>query len=90
MNMLDGLTKSVYLQEGDHSGDGLKMLTEEKFKQFNTIVNRLLILDKDDVVTISLAAKRSDIFIGADYSFRVWVIETRTSLRPVFSDGFER
>ena len=51
MNMLDGLTNSIYLLEGDLSADGPKMLTEEN-KHFSTIVNRLLILDKDDVVII--------------------------------------
>jgi hypothetical protein len=90
MNMLDGLANSVYLQQGDFSGDGTKKLMEEKYIQFNTTLNRLFIVDKDDVVTISLAPKRSDIFVGADYSFRDWVKETRSSLRPVFSDGFER
>jgi hypothetical protein len=63
---------------------------EEKYIQFNTTLNSLFIVDKDDVVTISLAPKRSDIFVGPDYSFRDWVKETRSSLRPVFSDGFER
>jgi hypothetical protein len=28
---------------------------EEKYNQFNNIVNRLFILDKDDVVTVILA-----------------------------------
>jgi hypothetical protein len=90
MNMLDGLANSVYLQQGDFSGDGTKKLIEEKYIEFNTTLNRLFIVDKDDVVTISLAPKRSDIIVGADYSFRDWVKETRSSLRPVFSDGFER
>ena len=90
MNMLDGLANSIYLQKGDLSGDGAKRLMQEKFIQYNTIVNRLFILDRDDVVTISLASKRSDIFVGADFSFRDWVKETRSTLRPVFSDGFER
>jgi hypothetical protein len=90
MNMLDGLANSVYLQQGDFSGDGTKKLMEEKYIQFNTTLNRLFIVDKDDVVTISLAPKHSDIFVGADFSFRDWVKETRSSLRPVFSDGFER
>ena len=90
MNMLDGLANSIYLQKGDLSGDGAKRLMQEKFIQYNTIVNRLFILDRDDVVTISLAPKRSDIFVGADFSFRDWVKETRSTLRPVFSDGFER
>jgi hypothetical protein len=30
MNMLDGLTNSIYLQEGDHSGDGLKNANRRK------------------------------------------------------------
>jgi hypothetical protein len=33
--MLDGLTNSIYLQEGDLYADGPKMLTEEN-KQFST------------------------------------------------------
>jgi hypothetical protein len=37
--MLDGLTNSMYLQKRDLSGDGRKMLTEEKFKHLNAIVN---------------------------------------------------
>jgi hypothetical protein len=90
MNMLDGLANSIYLQKGDLSGDGAKKIMEEKYDQFNTIVNRLFILDKDDVVTVILAPKRSDIFVGADFSFRDWVKETRSNLKPVFSDGFER
>ena len=90
MNMLDGLANSIYLQKGDLSGDGAKKIMKEKYDQFNTIVNRLFILDKDDVVTVILAPKRSDIFVGADFSFRDWVKETRSNLKPVFSDGFER
>jgi hypothetical protein len=90
MNMLDGLANSIYLQEGDLSGDGAKKIIEEKYNQFNTIVNRLFILDKDDIVTVILAPKRSDISVGTDFSFRDWVKETRSSLMPVFSDGFER
>lgn len=90
MNMLDGLANSIYLQEGDLSGDGAKKIMEEKYNQFNTIVNRLFILDKDDIVTVISAPMRSDISVGADFSFRDWVKETRSSLMPVFSDGFER
>jgi signal transduction histidine kinase len=90
INMLDGLANSIYLQQGDLSNYETKHLVEEKFTQFNTTISRLFILDKDDVVTISLAPKRSDIFVGADYSFRSWVKETRKNLIPVFSDGFER
>jgi hypothetical protein len=51
---------------------GLKKIMEEKYNQFNNIVNRLFTLDKDDVVTVILAPKHSDIFVGADFSFRDW------------------
>jgi hypothetical protein len=53
-------------------GMGLKKIMEEKYNQFNNIVNRLFTLDKDDVVTVILAPKHSDIFVGADFSFRDW------------------
>jgi hypothetical protein len=43
MNMLDGLANSIYLQKGDLSWDGAKKIMEEKYNQFNNIVNRLFI-----------------------------------------------
>jgi signal transduction histidine kinase len=89
VSMLDGLANSFYLQDDIYS-DNTKKLVEEKYNQFTPVINRLFVLDKNDIVTISLAAKRSDIFIGADYSFRDWVKEIRNNLMPVFSDGFER
>ena len=89
VSMLDGLANSFYLQDDIYS-DNTKKLVEEKYNQFTPVVNRLFVLDKNDIVTISLAAKRSDIFIGADYSFKDWVKEIRNNLMPVFSDGFER
>lgn len=30
------------------------------------------------------------VILGADYSLRDWVVNTRITLKPVFSDGFER
>ena len=89
VSMLDGLANSFYLQDDLYS-DNTKKLVEEKYNQFTPIINRLFVLDKNDIVTISLASRRSDIFVGTDYSFRDWVKETRSSLTPVFSDGFER
>jgi signal transduction histidine kinase len=89
VSMLDGLANSFYLQDDIYS-DNTRKLVEEKYNQFTPVINRLFVLDKNDIVTISLAAKRSDIFIGADYSFRDWVKEIRNNLMPVFSDGFER
>jgi signal transduction histidine kinase len=89
VSMLDGLANSFYLQD-DIYNDNTKKLVEEKYNQFTPVINRLFVLDKNDVVTISLAPRRSDIFVGADYSFRDWVKEIRNKSMPVFSDGFER
>ena len=63
---------------------------EEKYQQFDTIVDRLFVLDKNDVVTLSITQSGSETFVGNDLSLREWVSETRNTLRPVFSNGFER
>ncbi|HEX6028607.1 MAG TPA: sensor histidine kinase, partial [Nitrososphaeraceae archaeon] len=88
--MLDTLVNSFYLQQGDVAGDGIKKLMKEKYTQFNTIIDRLFILDKDDILVNSFAPLGSETFLGIDFSFRDWVKETRKGLTPVFSNGFER
>src|SRR5689334_21391034 len=89
VTMLDGLRDSIYMQNGLLSGDGAKKLLGEKYVQFGNIVDRLFILDKDNIVTLSLAPRGSDTFLNADFSFQNWVSETRNSSQPVFSGGFE-
>jgi signal transduction histidine kinase len=90
VSMLDTLANSFYLQQGDVAGDGIKKLMKQKYTQFNTIIDRLFILDKDDIMVNSFAPLGSETFLGIDFSFRDWVKETRTGLIPVFSNGFER
>jgi hypothetical protein len=90
MTMLYGLANSVYLQEGDFSSNKAQNLVKEHYDKFSSIINRLFILDNDDIVTINLSPRRSEIFVGADFSFRDWVKETRENLEPIFSNGFER
>jgi signal transduction histidine kinase len=90
MSMLDGLANSFYIQRGDTQSDNSKRLIEQKYLQFDDIINRLFILDKNDLVTASLAPKGSETFLSSDFSGRDWVQETRSTLKPVFSEGFER
>jgi signal transduction histidine kinase len=90
LTMLDGLANSIFLQRGDLSSDQAKELLNEKYTQFSPIVNRLFVLDKNNIVTISLSPSGSQSWLGADFSIRDWVKETRRSLVPIFSDGFER
>lgn len=88
--MLDGLANSAYFQQAELYSEQAKKLMEEKNQQFDTIVDRLFVLDKNDVVTLSITQSGSETFVGNDLSLRDWVGETRNTLRPVFSNGFER
>jgi signal transduction histidine kinase len=89
VSMLDGLANSFYLQDDLYS-DNTKKLVEEKYNQFTPVINRLFVLDKNDIVIISLTQDESEAWLGVDFSLRDWVKETRSRLTPVFSDGFER
>ena len=89
--MLDGLANSVYLQQGDLSDDNAKKLVGEKYTQFSKVISSLFLLDKNNIVTLGFSPALSEgAILGADYSLRDWVVHTRTTLKPVFSDDFER
>jgi signal transduction histidine kinase len=88
--MLDGLASSAYFQQAELYSEATKKLMEEKYQQFNTIVDRLFVLDKKDIVTLSITQGGSETFVGNDLSLREWVNETKYTLKPVFSNGFER
>jgi hypothetical protein len=88
--MLDGLENSIYLQQGELGVDKTRKLVQEKYNKFNSIIDRLFILNKDDIMTLSLAPMGSHTFLGVDFSFRDWVKETKITLSPVFSNGYER
>jgi hypothetical protein len=87
--MLHGLANSGYLQQGEMSGHNTKKLVEEQYAQFNNIVDRIFVLNKNSIMTISLASPGADTFLGNDFSYRDWVQKTKTSLTPIFSNGFE-
>jgi signal transduction histidine kinase len=91
IGMLDGLSNSIYMQQGDLYGSNATKLVEEKYIQFESVVKSLFVLDKNNIVTISFSPAGSEgAMLGADYSLRDWVINSRQTLKPVFSDDFER
>lgn len=91
VNMLDGLADSIYLQQSDLSSDKASKLVGEKYSQFSSVIDRLYLLDDNNIVRLSFSPPGSEgAILGADYSLRDWVINTRNTLKPVFSDGFER
>src|SRR5256714_8894966 len=55
---LRGLANSIYIQQGDLSSNKTKGLAEETYTHLgNSIIDRLVIVDKSGLETIGLAAK---------------------------------
>ena len=90
LSMLNGLVNSLYLQQGELGSERTIKLLDETYAKYNLTIDRLFILDNDDIMVASLASKPSEFFLGEDFSFRSWVKETRSSHSPVFSGYFER
>jgi hypothetical protein len=90
LSMLNGLANSLYLQQGELGSERTVRLLEETYASSNLTIDRLFVLDNDDIMVASLASKPSEFFLGEDFSFRSWVKETRSTLSPVFSGYFER
>jgi signal transduction histidine kinase len=93
LSILDGISNSKYLQEGEFYSQEIKQLATEKYAQMSDRVDSLFILNSEDIVVGgagNLTSGRSTIApVGNDLSFRPWVRETRDTSKPVFSEGFE-
>jgi hypothetical protein len=87
--MMDGLANSLYLQQGQFYDNEAKELIGKKYDDFNKVINRLFVLDENDIVAASFAPRGLENLAGKDLSLREWVRETRNSLHPVFSAGYE-
>ncbi len=91
MTVLDSLANSLHIQAGDiYDTNDTNNLIKEKYKVIDDIINKIFILDKNDVVTAGLSGAGTDRYLGADFSQRSWVKETKQNQGPVFSKGFER
>jgi len=93
LSILDGISNSKYLQEGQFYNQEIKELATEKYAQMSERVDSLFILNNQDIVVGgagNLSGGRGTIApVGNDLSFRPWVRETHDTIRPVFSEGFE-
>jgi signal transduction histidine kinase len=90
MTVLDGLTNSAFLQVGEIYSEKPSSLMDEKYNTISDIVDKIFVLDKNDVVTTSLSQAGDNKYLGVDFSQREWVKEAKSDLKPVFSKGFER
>ena len=91
MARLQMLANSAILQQGELSGNETTKLLQEVYNQINsvTLVDRLFILNKDSIATINIIPKGEKSFVGINFSYREWVKQTKDTLMPVFSNGFE-
>jgi signal transduction histidine kinase len=93
LSILDGISNSKCLQDGEFYGQEIKELATEKYAQMSKTVDRLFVLDAQDVAVVGAGNSSSGSStiapVGNDLSFRPWVRETRDTLKPVFSQGFE-
>ena len=91
MARLQMLANSAILQQGEVSSNETTKLLQEVYNQINsiTLVDRLFILNKDNIATINIIAKGEKSFVGIDFSYIEWVKQTKNTQMPVFSNGFE-
>src|SRR5918996_793934 len=93
LSFLDGISNSKYLQDDQFYGQEIKQLATEKYEQMCKTVDRIFILDAQDVAVVgagnSSSGSNTIAPVGNDLSFRPWVSDTRDTLKPVFSEGFE-
>src|ERR671933_1655179 len=90
MARLQSLANSAYLQQGNFLSNKTKKLMEQMYVQINNItdVDRLFILDENNIERMDIVPKGEEAFVGVDFSYRNYVRETKSTLMPIFSDGF--
>jgi signal transduction histidine kinase len=90
-SILQGLSDSSYLQQDELYGDKVENLVVERFNQINNIskIDGLFIADKNNIITYNKVSERQRSFVNIDISLREYVNETRSTLNPVFSNGFK-
>jgi signal transduction histidine kinase len=89
-SILQGLSDSSYLQQGELYGDRVGNLMGERFNQINKIskIDGLFIADRNNIITYNKVSEGQRSFVNIDISFRDYVRETKSNLSPVFSNGF--
>ena len=85
------VANSVFVQQGNLTGNKTEQILGEVYNDIRQLVGKtdiLYILDKNDIIRLA-ASNEADqsTFVGADISFRDFVIQTKSTLEPVFSSG---
>jgi signal transduction histidine kinase len=93
MARLQMLANSDLLQKGDLSSNKTIELLEDTYSQINTVtpISKLLLLDKDNIATISIFSPqgRIEMNAGTNFSSFSWANETKATRAPVFSNAYK-
>jgi hypothetical protein len=65
---LDGLSNSIYFQQGDLTSNKTKKLMQDNFLNIDRIVDHLFVVNKNNIITIDIAANGAKTFVGTDVS----------------------
>ena len=91
LEIMEDVATSDNLVKGDFTSNETNQLLSDLFSDLNVISENfgVMIIDKDGIISSAVGSKDSPIknFIGRDVSFRDYVIETKSRLSPVFSNG---
>lgn len=76
-SILQGLSDSIYLQQGELYGDRVGNLIEERFNQINNIskIDGLFIADENNIITHNKVSEGQRSFVNIDISLREYVNE---------------
>jgi signal transduction histidine kinase len=85
---LEGLSNSISFQQGDLTSTKTKTLVQANFLKIESIVDHLFLVNKNNTMTIDIAAKGVKTFMGTDFLQRQSVVQAEKILKPVFSNGY--
>ena len=77
------------MQSGDFTSDEARSFLKQNYDRVDNVINKLFVLDKNDIISASISKRGSESYPSADLSLRDWVSETKESRLPVLSNGFE-
>ena len=85
---LEGLSNSIYLQQGDLASDKTKTLVHANFVNLDDIVDHFFVVNENNTMAIDISTKGAKTLVGTDVLQRYHVVQVEKTLKPVFSNGF--
>ena len=85
---LEGLSNSIYLQQGDLASDKTKTLVHANFVNLDDIVDHFFVVNENNTITIDISTKGARTLVGTDILQRNHVVQIEKTLKPVFSNGY--